>query len=607
MARPHPISPAIAVIATVAASVGLGFAVFAQTPEDIFGSPDQTPDQTSNTSVFNQCVTGVCESQRAKCVADAGADSVRLALCESYVTACLDACRAGSTAYKFPALPPPEPEPLTTPSPPPEVDESEPQIDDCERDLWSCGAWSVCSPQGRHTRACKLDLDCPNVQDPSPPTEGACKPNTPPPEATDAIESSLAPSEDDSDQASPGDLADDGTPESEPSATAEPDQDRDAWTEELRTLVQDFEKNTENVSGGFGLSESSGEDGDQPADFSASADAKIDACAALGLSREACRDQLVSGLGFEGCAAAGHVTQESCLSYLTEENEGVFPGCEGLSPQQCDELKRLKTLEYLPAALKEKADLVLQEALDSGRVISLPGITAINAETVGGAAWRRSFAGEGQETSAAVVVIDADKDGLPDDFEAATGIDTPEEAKDMTLDETAQALVSGVPLQQPRGAGEVDPALFFVQVPYSGQLAEDSGFNGGVKISGLCLPGTTCLIYLYSYIPMVLTVTADASGNFEYDIAKNVADGSHVAYVAVTDKTGKIVKKSNPLSFLVKDAQAASADEFLAPPLPAPVAPEESLARYYWIGASALVVLAAGLVWQIRRKPGAVA
>jgi hypothetical protein len=630
MARPHPISPVLAVIATVAASIGLGFAVFAQTPEDIFGSPDQTPDQTSNTSIFNQCVTGVCEPQRAKCVSDAGSDSARLALCESYVTACLDACRAGSTAYKFPPLP--VAQPVLEPEPEPEPEEPVCSVDD-----WQCGDWSVCTASGSQTRTCKLAVDCPSAATPAPLQTRKCQPPDLPTEddADDRVED--APE----DLPPPADERQEATEAPQDSG----EEERADWSEGLRSSVDDFEKDIESASAGFGLSGPADDDAsDDTADAAAD---RIDACSALGLDAAVCRQELIDGLGFEDCAAAGHQTRESCVAFLIEENDGVFPGCEGLTPEQCRGIQSLKTIEYLPADLKRKADDVLREAVKGGTVIALDGITAINEETTAAATWRTSYADEDQETSAAVIVLDADKDGLPDDFEAATGIDTPEKAEASDLDETSQALVSGAPLQQPRGAGKVEPT-FYVQVPYSGQLASDADFRNdaesgsgdavsaagsvdrsrnenwdfegsagrqaasresgaSVKISGKCLPDTTCLIYVYSYIPMVLTVKADENGNFEYDIAKNVADGSHVAYVAVTDKTGKVTKKSNPLSFLVKDAQAASAEEFLASPLPTPAAPEESLAGYYWIGASVLVLLAAGLVWQIRRKPGAVA
>jgi hypothetical protein len=64
-------------------------------------------------------------------------------------------------------------------------------------------------------------------------------------------------------------------------------------------------------------------------------------------------------------------------------------------------------------------------------------------------------------------------------------------------------------------------------------------------LKGKATPNTTVVLYVYSYVPMVLTTTTDENGNFEYDLADNVVDGEHTVYVAVTDDTGKIAKKSD--------------------------------------------------------------
>ena len=59
----------------------------------------------------------------------------------------------------------------------------------------------------------------------------------------------------------------------------------------------------------------------------------------------------------------------------------------------------------------------------------------------------------------------------------------------------------------------------------------------------------------------MLTKT-DASGNWSYAIKKSLVDGDHKVYITINDETGKIVKQSNSLSFLVKSAQAVSAADY---------------------------------------------
>lgn len=69
-------------------------------------------------------------------------------------------------------------------------------------------------------------------------------------------------------------------------------------------------------------------------------------------------------------------------------------------------------------------------------------------------------------------------------------------------------------------------------------------------------PNSFVTIYIYSD-PIVLTVKTDSEGNWTYELDKNLEDGNHEAYVAVTDNTGKITAKSEPIAF-VKIAQAVT-------------------------------------------------
>jgi hypothetical protein len=101
----------------------------------------------------------------------------------------------------------------------------------------------------------------------------------------------------------------------------------------------------------------------------------------------------------------------------------------------------------------------------------------------------------------------------------------------------------------------------------------------------------------------VLTVKTDADGNWSYILDKDIEDGSHQAYVAVTDNTGKITAKSEPLAF-IKTAEAAS----LVPSVEASageraISPTKSWSNnglYFFItlglGALALAVAVLGLI-----------
>jgi hypothetical protein len=79
-------------------------------------------------------------------------------------------------------------------------------------------------------------------------------------------------------------------------------------------------------------------------------------------------------------------------------------------------------------------------------------------------------------------------------------------------------------------------------------------FNTNPVIKGRALPNTLVTVYVFS-TPTIVTVKTDADGDFVYTFDKELPDGEHEVYVAVTDAKGGIVAQSNPFSFL-KTAEA---------------------------------------------------
>lgn len=74
------------------------------------------------------------------------------------------------------------------------------------------------------------------------------------------------------------------------------------------------------------------------------------------------------------------------------------------------------------------------------------------------------------------------------------------------------------------------------------------------EIKGLALPNSFVTLYIFS-TPTVVTIRTDADGSFVYTFDKELDDGKHDVYVAVTDNAGKIIAQSNPFSF-IKRAEA---------------------------------------------------
>jgi hypothetical protein len=144
---------------------------------------------------------------------------------------------------------------------------------------------------------------------------------------------------------------------------------------------------------------------------------------------------------------------------------------------------------------------------------------------------------------------DSDKDGRTDGDEIRSGFNPLQassgEEKDKIVYESPQTL----PLEE-----KLD-TRYEVKLVEVGRVSED-GRAITLRITGKAAPNTLVTLYVYSE-PVVVTVKVDGEGNWSYDLDKQLEDGSHEVYVAVTDSTGKITAKSSPLRF-IKTAQAVS-------------------------------------------------
>jgi hypothetical protein len=160
----------------------------------------------------------------------------------------------------------------------------------------------------------------------------------------------------------------------------------------------------------------------------------------------------------------------------------------------------LSTIDLPSDEVREQVDEVLEEALDTGVTVYLPGLTPLGGEDAPFGVLLPSADTPGGQTAPVIIVIDADGDGLSDSMEDifgtdpnnpdtdGDGVNDREELEQGTdplggeeppeLDPVQQALVEGVPLEQPLGdTGEVD---------------EDLGVNPpDPEAEGLILSGTS--------------------------------------------------------------------------------------------------------------------
>lgn len=143
---------------------------------------------------------------------------------------------------------------------------------------------------------------------------------------------------------------------------------------------------------------------------------------------------------------------------------------------------------------------------------------------------------------------DSDGDSFIDGTEVMAGYD-PTNSKAETL----------VAYESPQEVGIVREDLLVVTtiatIPKINEDATKSETESeGAIISGKGLPNSFVTLYIYS-TPIVVTVKTDENGSWSYIFDKELDDGEHEVYVGMTDNAGRIVAKSNPLTF-VKTAQA---------------------------------------------------
>lgn len=141
-------------------------------------------------------------------------------------------------------------------------------------------------------------------------------------------------------------------------------------------------------------------------------------------------------------------------------------------------------------------------------------------------------------------LADSDQDGYLDGDEIRSGFDplkfSPGDRRDKVV------------FQNPKELGAVSEKYQVEKVELVQKEKEKT-----VRISGKAIPNSFVTVYIFSNDPIIVTVKTNENGDWSYELDKELEDGNHEVYVAVTDNTGKITAKSEPIKF-IKTAEAVS-------------------------------------------------
>ncbi len=146
--------------------------------------------------------------------------------------------------------------------------------------------------------------------------------------------------------------------------------------------------------------------------------------------------------------------------------------------------------------------------------------------------------------------------GIPDGVAILNGLDP------LSTDSNASIV-----FESPKDIGVIREDILSVQsitaVAQDESTGDVTATVAPAVISGTALPNSFVTIYIFSN-PIVVTVKTEADGSWQYRFEKELEDGEHSVYVALTDNSGRIIARSEPFSF-IKQAQAyTTIDEALS-------------------------------------------
>lgn len=335
-------------------------------------------------------------------------------------------------------------------------------------------------------------------------------------------------------------------------------------------------------------------------------------------------------------------TDKECFDYMFERYASKIE-CSGLDAISCKEVilrrymgagsKKIKESEQIQSVIEP----FINTQITLRPKISLPQIDTIsdikNIEDItpiiisketnvlilparGGVV----FSGDEKVSggSYGIIVYDSDADGLSDEMEKRLGTDAKNSDTDKDgyadgqeamhqfdpagsgpmkthLDPIEVAIVNKATFEHPKFQGNLTDDFKIEKVenifePASVDENNDGRQNTFQRISGKGIPGQIIALYIYSDLPLLITTQVDQYGNWQYVLRESLRDGEHELYVTINDNTGKVLSKSKPYGFFVKEAKAVTAQEFFVENLSARSSSWDNVKIYLFLAGAAMLI-----------------
>ena len=349
-------------------------------------------------------------------------------------------------------------------------------------------------------------------------------------------------------------------------------------------------------------------------------------CRAIGITdREECNRALFEKYAPEECRLTGITTETECREFFVKKFTPQVT-CRTTTPDECrasikKHIGSLVAIQKAFAIIRARTEGSIESApLDQPEIrhINILPLKITNIANIRMVKAKEAVVvredGTLVQVAPIVWVDDSDGDGLPNDVEKRLGtdpdnadsdqdgIDDREELKarsnplgkgdiNISFAPIDSVLINDVSLEHPKVSGPVAEDLIVENVSNVSNKKEASK-DQGYLFKGKADPHSVVTLYIYSEVPLVVTVSTDRYGNWQYQLDQPMSEGEHEVYVAVNDSTGKVVKKSNSFNFFVQEAQAFSVNDFVASSLPTQTTSTADTMNVYLLVVIATILIA---------------